>query len=69
VVVNTSTVVETMASIGRRKLFGAGRRHVQPQKRFRKPNTAVYLARFEVGDTVNGLESLPGGHLNPRDEN
>ena len=54
--------IEQLAIDRAKALFGAEHANVQPYSGS-NPNTAVYLAMLEPGDTVMGMSLAQGGHL------
>src|SRR5471032_658984 len=55
-------VVESLAIVRAKQLFGADYANVQPHSGS-QANAAVYLALLEPGDTVLGMSLAHGGHL------
>jgi len=55
-------VVESLAIVRAKQLFGADYANVQPHSGS-QANAAVYLALLEPGDTILGMSLAHGGHL------
>jgi glycine hydroxymethyltransferase len=55
-------VVEELARVRAKELFGADHANVQPHSGA-QANMGVYFAILEVGDTILGLDLAHGGHL------